>query len=121
MHPHSSHVAIVDDDVAVLDSTRLLLEIAGHDVETFASPSDFLARAANSNFDCLILDHHMPQLTGLELAKCLRTRGNTMPIMLITGSLTPDITARAARLHLEKVAEKPASEAELMHFIASAA
>lgn len=120
MSPHTPRIAIVDDDIAVLESTRLLLEIAGHQVETFASPCDFLAQAANDTFDCLILDHHMPRLTGLELARRLRSQGSTMPIMLITGSLTPDIVIRARDMHLEKVVEKPASEGELMDFIAAA-
>lgn len=121
MHSHSPRIAIVDDDIAVLDSTRMLLEIAGHTVETFISPCDFLQRSVSNDFDCLILDHHMPHLTGLELAKRLRARGVTMPIMLITGSLTADIATRAAQMHLEKVVEKPASEAELMGFVAAAA
>lgn len=118
---HTPRVAIVDDDIAVLESTRLLLEIAGHHVETFASPCDFLAKAANDAFDCLILDQHMPQLTGLELARLLRGRGVSMPIMLITGSLTPDIERRASDMHLERVVEKPAPESVLMDFIAAAA
>jgi len=118
MHALSPRIAIVDDDAAVRDSTRLLLEVAGCCVETFASPCDFLARAANSNFDRLILDQHMPHLTGLELAKRLRATGNTMPIMLITGALTPDIVKRANEMHLEKVAEKPASATDLMRFVA---
>ena len=37
-------------------------------------------------FACLILDHHMPNMTGLELAEKLRADGNLLPIMLITGS-----------------------------------
>ena len=101
--------------------TRLLLETTGHHVETFASPCDFLAQSGGRGFDCLILDHHMPRLTGLELARRLRARGVGMPIMLITGSLTPDIVSRAGEMHLEKVVEKPASEAELIGFIAGAA
>lgn len=121
MRTDSPRIAIVDDDIAVLDSTRLLLEIAGHHVETFASPGDFLAQGGDTGFDCLILDHHMPRLTGLELARRLRAQGSHMPIMLITGSLTSDIVSRAAAMHLEKVVEKPASEAELMGFIAAAA
>lgn len=117
MSPASSRVAIVDDDTAVLDSTRFLLEVAGHAVETFDSPCTFLRETKAWRFDCLILDHHMPRLTGLELARRLRARGITMPIMLVTGSLTSDIVDRAVRIQLEKVVEKPMSESELLDFV----
>lgn len=121
MAPHSTLVAIVDDDLAVLESTRFLLEVAGHRVETFASPCEFLVCNDAAAFDCLILDQHMPRLTGLELASRLRARGFNRPIMLVTGSLTSDIVTRAGEMQLKKVVEKPASETELMNFIAAAA
>ena len=59
-------VAIVDDDAAVRDSLRLLLEVIGHPVQTFASAAEFL-KAEQHHPVCLILDHHMPEMTGLEL------------------------------------------------------
>src|SRR6476620_10157361 len=88
------NIAIVDDDLAVRDSLRFLLEVAGHTVETFASAAEFLA----TNFEhlaCLILDHHMPAMTGLELTERLRADGIGIPILLITGSPSPEIVARA--------------------------
>jgi hypothetical protein len=53
-------VAIVDDDLAVRDSLRFLLEIIGHPVETYASAAEFL-NADKQHLVCLILDHHMPE------------------------------------------------------------
>ncbi len=117
----SPRIAIVDDDDAVLESTRFLLEISGHAVATFTSAVDFLASADSRAYDRLILDHHMPRLTGLELARHLREAGVRIPTMLLTGSLTPDIITRAGELGLERVVEKPASEADLMAFVEAAA
>jgi FixJ family two-component response regulator len=51
-------VAIVDDDLAVRESLRFLLEIIGHPVETFASAAEFL-KAGQQHLACLILDHHI--------------------------------------------------------------
>src|SRR6185295_13117940 len=90
-------VAIVDDDLAVRESLRFLLEITGHTVETFASAAEFLA-ANTEHLACLILDHPMPAMTGLELTERLRTDGIGIPILLITGSPSPEIVARAAEL-----------------------
>jgi two-component system response regulator FixJ len=120
MQPHSPRIAVVDDDADVLESTRFLLEISGHVVQTFASACDFLAQLRLQAFDCVILDHHMPALTGLELAKRLRASGVTVPIMLMTGCLSTDILFGAMKLGIERIVEKPATESELMSFINAA-
>jgi two-component system, LuxR family, response regulator FixJ len=111
-------VAIVDDDPAVLDSLQFLLEVAGHTVAVFASAAKFLA-ADGLHPACLIVDQHMPGMTGLELAERLRSEGVEVPVMLITGSPSPAIVARAAQLGIRKVLEKPPTEAELLNFIAA--
>jgi two-component system response regulator FixJ len=113
---HDSSVAVVDDDLAVLDSLKFLLEVAGHRVRTYASAAAFLDdRAAQPA--CLILDQHMPQMTGLELAAQLRTAGLDIPVLLFSAQLSPAIMARAAHLGIEKVLGKPPAENELLSFV----
>ena len=111
-------VAVVDDDQAVRDSLRFLLEVIGYTVEIFASAAEFL-QANLRDFACLILDHHMPNMTGLELARRLRADGAVIPILLITGSPSPTISASAAEFDIE-VLDKPPGEEELIHFINAA-
>ena len=108
-------IGIVDDDQAVRDSLRFLLEVVGHPVETFASAAEFLA-ARPRDLACLILDHHMPQMTGLQLAEKLHADGSSIPILLITGLPSPAIVARAARLDI-RVMEKPPDEDDVFDFI----
>ena len=86
-------VAIVDDDEPVRHSLRFLLEVMGYKVETFASADEFL-KAEPDKLLCLITDHHLPGITGLELTERLRTQGNSVPIMLITGLPSRAIYAR---------------------------
>jgi two-component system, LuxR family, response regulator FixJ len=112
-------VAIVDDDEAVRHSLRFWLEVIGHKVETFASVADFL-RAEIETLLCLIVDHHMPGMTGLDLAERLRTEGNMVPIMLTTGLPSRAIYARAAELGVDEVLEKPFDETLLLAFIDTA-
>lgn len=112
----SGAVAVVDDDPAVLDSLRFLLEVTGHTVATYASAAEFLARG-ESRPSCLIIDHHMPQMTGLELAARLRGEKYALPVLLITGSPSPTISARAVQLGIEKVLAKPPSEQDLLNFV----
>ncbi|MBV8457984.1 MAG: response regulator [Acetobacteraceae bacterium] len=118
MIPHSRTrpVAIVDDDPAVLDSLKFLLEVRGYCVATYASAAEFL-RSRATDAVCLILDQHMPRMTGLELAARLRAASPTLPVLLVTGSPSPDIAKRAAQLGIKKVLEKPLNEDDLLCFI----
>jgi CheY-like chemotaxis protein len=109
-------IAVIDDDAAVRDSLRLLLEIVGYPVETFDSAAEFLG-ADLQDFPCLIADNHMPYMTGLELAERLRADGASIPILLMTGSPTPAILARAAEVGIDRVLEKPTSDDDLIEFI----
>jgi FixJ family two-component response regulator len=111
-------VAVVDDDEGILDSLRVLIEMTGCMVSTYASAAAYLADRARLP-TCLILDQNMPQTTGLQLASDLRDRGVLIPILLITATPSPEILARAAKLGIEKVLEKPLDEGELLGFVAA--
>ncbi len=60
-------------------SLRMLLEVMGYPAATFESASEVL-RSDMREVECLILDHHLPNITGLELAKRLRADGSDMRI-----------------------------------------
>jgi two-component system, LuxR family, response regulator FixJ len=112
----SGTVAIVDDDPAVLDSLKFLLEVMGCDVATYASALAFLDDRAVRPV-CMIVDQHMPRMTGLELAQKLWDEGAGIPLLLITGSPSAAIIARAEQLGIDGVLEKPPSEYDLLRFI----
>jgi two-component system response regulator FixJ len=113
--PQPHRIAIVDDDQAVCDSLQFLLEVMGYPVKTFLSADAFLA-VDHQGISRLILDHHMPQMTGLQLAEKLLAAHLSLPILLITGSPSPEIVTRAAQLGV-RVMEKPPSEEDLLDFI----
>src|ERR1700761_5023807 len=113
---HQGPVVVVDDDPAVLDSLKSFFEAAGYQVGTYVSAMAFLKeRTLKPAF--LILDQHMPQMTGLELAAKLRAQGIATPILLLSGALSPAIVGRAALIGIEKVLGKPATGEDLMSFI----
>jgi two-component system response regulator FixJ len=112
----SSHVAIVDDDAAVLDALRLLLELVGYRVAAFASAATLLA-ASLPRPACVILDQHMPWMTGLELADHLRRHWPGIVIMLMTADMSAVTASRARALGIENVWQKPVPEADLLRFV----
>jgi FixJ family two-component response regulator len=110
-------VAVVDDDDAVRESVRFLLEAAGFRVAVFASADNFLADQRGMNYGCLLLDQHMPIVTGLEMLQRLRAAGHEMPVAIMTGSPSAPLTRRALELGAAAVLEKPLAEPELFRFI----
>lgn len=90
--------------------------MAGHSVAAYASGVAFLADSVIRPV-CVIIDQHMPQMTGLKLVSRLRGEGVTTPVLLITGSPSPVILAGATQLGIEKVLEKPFDENELWSLV----
>ncbi len=112
MSTQSGAVAIVDDDAAVCDSTRVLLEIYDLEVRTYQSGTDFLKESPD--IACLIVDYQMPGLNGLEFVSELRKRGSNVPAIMITATSDQRIERRAAELGIKRVLKKPLSNRELL-------
>src|SRR6266480_305324 len=91
-------VALIDDDAAVCDSMRCLLEAYDLDVQTYQGGPD-----------CLIVDCYMPGLDGLELVSELRKRGSQVPIIMITAITNSAVQRRAAELGIKRFLMKPFS------------
>jgi two-component system, LuxR family, response regulator FixJ len=115
MTPDGGAIAIVDDDAAVCDSTRFLLEAYDFGVRTYLSGADFLDDGPD--IACLIVDYQMPGLNGIEFVSELRRRGNRVPAIMITATTDPTVERRAAELGIRQVLKKPLSNQALLSAI----
>ena len=113
-------VCVVDDDEAVRDSTQLLLGIYGFQVRAYAGARDFLAEFDPTLTGCLILDIHMPEMTGVELLSLLRGRGFTVPTIVVSGQTDPVVAETLTRSGALVILSKPVNEDELMGFVKKA-
>lgn len=88
----ASRIMLVDDEASVLKVTEELLEAQGFRVQSFIHPDQALsALAANpQDWDVLITDHNMPEMTGADLARATRKIRPEIPIILITGFANPE-------------------------------
>ena len=112
-------VHVIDDDEAVCDSLKALLEVSGFEVETYISAADFLARTP-SDRGCLLLDISMPGMSGLDLMQYFADQGRRTPIVVLTANLDERIRQRAHQLGAAAYLTKPVTEKDLLSAILDA-
>jgi two-component system response regulator TtrR len=106
-------VYVVDDDEAVRDSLRWLLEANRYQVACFATAEEFLASYDQNRLACLILDVRMPGMSGLELQERLLARHANLPILFISGHGDVPMAVTTMKKGAADFIEKPFNEAEL--------
>lgn len=113
-------IGVIDDDEVVRDSLKVLLETREYAVADFSSGLDFLNRANGEAMACLVLDVHMPDMTGLDLLQRLRHGGDRVPVVMITGRGDALIKAQAKSLGAIATLDKPVAFTVLFEAIEQA-
>jgi FixJ family two-component response regulator len=114
----SSTVFIVDDDEAVRDSLRWLLEANNYRVRLFSSAESFLEEYDPNQVGVLIVDVRMPGMSGLELQELLIARNAPLPIVFITGHGDVPMAVSTMKKGAVDFLEKPFNEADLHEIVA---
>ena len=117
MTPHASHaphVYIVDDDDAIRDALGWLFKTRGVSQQSFASAEDFLAHWSPELCGCILLDMRMSGMSGNELFDLLRERGNTLPVIFLTGHGDVPMAVAALKNGAYDFVEKPCNDNELV-------
>ena len=94
--PSRLKVFVVDDDEAVRDSIKMLLEVHGIEVEDYKSAAAFARHYRKPSRGCVILDQHLPVLTGVDFLSSPEGRRLGVPVILITGRGDPELEKRRA-------------------------
>jgi two-component system, LuxR family, response regulator FixJ len=119
-NPVGQVVHLIDDDFAVRDSTKLLLQTMGIDIRAYRSGEEFLNDANPDEARCLVVDVDMPGINGIDLLDRLRKGEITAPAIFITAhGNTADLRAAAARTGAS-VLLKPFKPGELIARIENA-
>ncbi|MDO9126155.1 response regulator FixJ [Parvibaculum sp.] len=100
-------VFIVDDDTAVRESLRALLESAALNVDDFSSAAAFLGSYVPHRPGCLVVDIRMPDMDGLELQEELVRRSIELPVIVVTGHADVPLAVRAMKAGAVDFIEKP--------------
>lgn len=109
-----SLVSVVDDDESVRESLPDLLREFGFFAEAFSSAEEFLASDSFSQTTCLILDIAMPGMSGPDLQRELKHRGQEIPIVFITANADETIRPRLIEQGAVECLFKPFSDTALL-------
>lgn len=110
-------VFVVDDDAAVRNSLRFLVEAAGLKTAVFAGAREFLQAYDPAQPGCLVLDVRLPGMSGLELQQQLLASGIRIPVIIVTGFGDVPNAVQAMRAGAIDFIEKPYNDKQLLEKI----
>jgi len=116
-----TYIAVVDDDESVCQSFGRLLRAAGLQPITYPSAEAFLADEKQPRFDCLVLDVQLDGMSGIELARRLKTDGGSPPFIFITAHDDPAARTQAEAAGCAAYFQKTDSGADVLEAIRHAA
>ena len=111
--PRLPTVFVVDDDRAVREAMRDLLQQDGRMVELYASSEAFLEAYHPGREGCLLVDARMPGMGGLQLLQRLKSEGTRLPAIMITGQGDVPMAVEAMQAGAADFIEKPVGRGEL--------
>jgi two-component system response regulator RegX3 len=107
-------ILLVDDDPGIVDVVSYSLEREGYEVETATDGNEAIAAASQRRLDLVILDLMLPEVSGEEVCRRLRTAGNTVPILMLTAKDAVLDKVLGLELGADDYLTKPFSAAELL-------
>jgi FixJ family two-component response regulator len=113
-------VAIVDDEEGIRKALGRLLRAAGLEAHGYANGQDFLTAAAERRPDCVVLDLHMPGMSGLQVLRKLKAAGLLLPIVVITAHDEPETREQCLSTGARAYLRKPLEDRLLLNAISAA-
>jgi FixJ family two-component response regulator len=113
-------IAVVDDEESICKALTRLMHSAGLSVETFSSGAEFLKSIDGHVPDCVVLDLHMPQVSGFAVQAHLARIHADVPIIFITGHDSPEARTRAMERGASAYLRKPVDDRALLDAISAA-
>ncbi len=112
-------VSIVDDDESIRKTVARIVESDGLEVATYGSAEEFLANGHSDDSACLILDVHLPGISGVDLQERLNQSDRSIPIIFISANADEQTREKALRAGAIRFLSKPFSVSSLLDALRS--
>ncbi|MFW6172838.1 MAG: PEGA domain-containing protein, partial [Elusimicrobiota bacterium] len=117
MNKQKINLLVVEDDTALLDAIKMILESEGYNVKAVDNGSEAVEYAQKEDVDIIISDYYLPDINGLEVIKqILQINKNPIPI-LISGERSMEVALKGMRLGVHDYLVKPLDYDELRKII----
>ena len=117
---YAPKILIIDDEPLMCDSLRMLLASNGHESETSYSGQEALECLAKDDFDLVLLDMNIPDVSGLEIMDYIRSERPETFVIVITGHASVDSTVESLRRGAFDYLRKPFEHEELLKTVRNA-
>lgn len=108
------HILFAEDDPDTRELVQLVLRRAGFRVSVTGDSSEVLHLVATDHIDALLLDNWMPEITGLELCRRIRSFDQNIPILFCSGAVTEADKKAALLAGAQLYISKPFDPEELI-------
>ncbi len=113
-------ILIIDDELSMREFLKILLEKEGYGADTATNAQNALAALEGRDYDLIISDIKMPEMSGIEFLEQIRSAGMTVPVILITAYASPEDAVAAMKGGAYDYITKPFNVAEIKEIIHSA-
>jgi FixJ family two-component response regulator len=113
-------IAVVDDEEPIRKALKRLLRAAGLEAEGYPSGQAFLDGAAARRPDCVLLDLHMPNMSGEQVLSQIRRMSGRPPVVVITAHDTPETREQCLAAGAAAYLRKPLDDRLLLNAISAA-
>jgi DNA-binding NtrC family response regulator len=114
--PTPLRIMYIDDEEQLTRFIDLALRRAGHHVQTFTQPAHALdvLRRTPEKFDLVVTDALMPGVSGLDVSRAVKRIRSSLPVILVSGNISPAILSEAAKAGVTRVLPKPFRVGDLL-------
>lgn len=113
------HILFVDDNPDICELVRVVLQNAGFHVSTAGDTERALQLASSEQFDVVLLDYWMPDMTGIEVCRQIRSFNQDTPILICSGAATQADKEAAQLAGAQGYLNKPFYSSELIRALRS--
>ena len=98
---------LIEDDVPVAEVLASSFAVEGHETAIAYTSEEGLTRLGQDRPDVVLLDIHLPKMSGIDVLRKIRSLDQSLPVIIITGKATAREMAEARRLGVTDIIEKP--------------